>query len=458
MNIKKALILIGFLVSQLPGVIHAQDNVIDEIVWIVGDEAILKSDVERQRMQMLNERQRFQGDPYCVIPENLAIQKLYLNQAKLDSIEADEGNVIRYVDSRINTMINELGSQEKLEEYMNKKLSQIKEDFKIQVREQQIVQKVKEKLIGDIKLTPSEVRRYFRNISPDSLPMVPTTVEVQIITIEPVIPLEEIDAIKARLREFSDQVMSGSKDFSTLARMYSEDQSTALRGGELGLSSKGTLVPEFANVAFNLSDTKRVSPVVETEYGFHIMQLIEKRGDRINVRHILLRPRVSDKELQDATNRMDSLHNDILANKLTFEEAATYISADKETKMSKGLMVNQNYESSNTGTPKFEMQELPQEIAKVVDGMQVGEISAPFRMTKDPQQKTVVAIVKLRARTLSHKANLTDDFQALRTIVENQKKEELLRDWIVKKQKSTYVRIAEGWRNCDFQFPGWIKE
>ena len=458
MNIKKALILIGFLVSQLPGVIHAQDNVIDEIVWIVGDEAILKSDVERQRMQMLNERQRFQGDPYCVIPENLAIQKLYLNQAKLDSIEADEGNVIRYVDSRINTMINELGSQEKLEEYMNKKLSQIKEDFKIQVREQQIVQKVKEKLIGDIKLTPSEVRRYFRNISPDSLPMIPTTVEVQIITIEPVIPLEEIDAIKARLREFSDQVMSGSKDFSTLARMYSEDQSTALRGGELGLSSKGTLVPEFANVAFNLSDTKRVSPVVETEYGFHIMQLIEKRGDRINVRHILLRPRVSDKELQDATNRMDSLHNDILANKLTFEEAATYISADKETKMSKGLMVNQNYESSNTGTPKFEMQELPQEIAKIVDGMQVGEISAPFRMTKDPQQKTVVAIVKLRARTLSHKANLTDDFQALRTIVENQKKEELLRDWIVKKQKSTYVRIAEGWRNCDFQFPGWIKE
>ena len=458
MNIKKALILIGFLVSQLPGVIHAQDNVIDEIVWIVGDEAILKSDVERQRMQMLNERQRFQGDPYCVIPENLAIQKLYLNQAKLDSIEADESQVIRYVDSRVNTMINELGSQEKLEEYMNKKLSQIKEDFKIQVREQQIVQKVKEKLIGDIKLTPSEVRRYFRNISPDSLPMIPTTVEVQIITIEPVIPLEEIDAIKARLREFSDQVMSGSKDFSTLARMYSEDQSTALRGGELGLSSKGTLVPEFANVAFNLSDTKRVSPVVETEYGFHIMQLIEKRGDRINVRHILLRPRVSDKELQDATNRMDSLHNDILANKLTFEEAATYISADKETKMSKGLMVNQNYESSNTGTPKFEMQELPQEIAKVIDGMQVGEISAPFRMTKDPQQKTVVAIVKLRARTLSHKANLTDDFQALRTIVENQKKEELLRDWIVKKQKSTYVRIAEGWRNCDFQFPGWIKE
>ncbi|MDR2232573.1 MAG: peptidylprolyl isomerase [Tannerella sp.] len=456
--IKKVLILIGLLVVIPAAVLHAQDNIIDEIVWIVGDEAILKSDVEKQRQQMLNERQRFQGDPYCVIPEDIAIQKLYLNQAKLDSIEADEGQVIRFVDSRINTMINELGSQEKLEEYFGKKLSQVKEDFKVQVREQQVVQKVKENLIGDIKLTPSEVRRYFRNISSDSLPTIPTTVEVQIITIEPTISFEETDAIKARLRDFSEQVLKGERDFSTLARLYSEDPSTAMRGGELGLSSKGTLVPEFANVAFNLNDPKRVSPVVETEYGFHIMQLIEKRGDRINVRHILLRPRVSEKELQDATNRMDSLYNDIKAEKVTFDEAATYVSADKDTRNNKGLMVNQNFEGSNVGTPKFEMQELPQEVAKMVDGMQVGEISLPFLMTKEPQQKSVVAIVKLKARTLSHRANLTDDFQALRTIVEDQKKDELLRDWILKKQKSTYVRIAEGWRNCDFQFPGWIKE
>ena len=201
-----------------------------------------------------------------------------------------------------------------------------------------------------------------------------------------------------------------------------------------------------------------MSNIVETEYGFHIIQLIEKRGDRINCRHILLRPRVSDKELMEATVRMDSLYNDIKDAKLTFEEAATYVSSDKDTRNNKGLMVNLNYESSNNaGTPKFEMQDLPQEVAKTIDRMEVGEISAPFQMKTD-KQKDVIAIVKLRARTPSHRANLTDDYQALRAIVENQKKNELLRDWIVKKQKTVYVRITEGWRGCDFQFPGWIKE
>ena len=354
-------------------------------------------------------------------------------------------------------MINELGSREKLEEYYNKKLSQIKEEQQTNVREESIVDKMQQHLVGEVKLTPSEVRRYFRNISPDSLPMVPTTVEVQIITLEPKIPFEETDAIKARLRSFTDMVHNGERDFATLAIAYSEDPGTAMRGGDMDFMSKGSLVPEFANVAFNLNDPRRVSNIVETEYGFHIIQLIEKRGDRIRCRHILLRPRVSDNELMEASARMDSLYSDIIAEKLTFEDAATYVSYDKDTRNNKGLMVNQNYEGSNAGTPKFEMQDLPQEIARVVDQMQVGEISAPFQMKTD-KQKDVIAIVKLKARTPSHRANLTDDFQALRAIVENQKREELLREWIIKKQKTVYVRIADGWRGCDFQFPGWIKD
>jgi len=226
----------------------------------------------------------------------------------------------------------------------------------------------------------------------------------------------------------------------------------------MGMQSKGMLVPEFANVAFNLTDPRRVSNIVETEYGFHIIQLIEKRGDRINVRHILLRPRASEKELNEASTRMDSLYTDILADKLTFEEAATYLSVDKDTRNNKGLMVNQIYESNNFGTPKYEMQELPPEIAKVVDSLQVGQISTPFLMMKEPQQKDVIAIVKLKARTPNHRANLTDDYQALKTMVEDRKKEELLRDWVAKKQKTIYVRIAEGWQKCDFQYPGWIRE
>lgn len=435
----------------------AQDNVIDEIVWVVGDDAILRSDIETQRLYMLNEGQRFDGDPYCVIPEQLAIQKLYLNQAKIDSIKANENQVIQSVDQWMNMAVNQMGSREKLEEYMGKKFSQIKEERKETVREQQIVQQMQQKLIGEIKLTPSEIRKYFNQLPQDSLPTIPTTVEVQIVTMEPKIPFEETDAIKARLRDFTEQVNAGKMEFSTLARLYSEDPGSSVRGGELGFMSKTQLLPEFANVAFNLKDSKRVSQIVQTEYGYHIIQLIEKRGDRINCRHILLKPKVSDKELTEATTRMDSLYNDLKAEKFSFDEAATFVSADKDTHNNKGLMVNQNYESSNYGTPKFEMQELPQEIGKVVYQMEVGDISKPFTMLTD-KQKEVVAIVKLKARVNGHKANLADDFQAMKQLVESRKREELLNDWIRKKQKTTYVRISEGWKNCDFKYPGWVKE
>ena len=435
----------------------AQDNVIDEIVWVVGDDAILRSDVETQRLYLQQEGQRLDGDPYCFIPEQMAIQKLYLNQAKIDSITANENSVIQTVDQWMNMAVNQIGSREKLEEYFGKKFSEIKEERKEIVREQQIVQQMQQEIVGEVKLTPSEVRRYFSQLSQDSLPNIPTTVEVQIITMEPKIPFEETDAIKARLRDFTEQINSGKMEFSTLARLYSEDPGSAARGGELGFMSKTQLLPEFANVAFNLKDPKRVSQIVQTEYGYHIIQSIEKRGDRINCRHLLLRPRVSDTELTEAMARMDSLYNDLKAEKFTFDEAATFLSYDKDTRNNKGLMVNQDYESSHMGTPKFEMQELPQEIGKIVYEMEVGDISKPFTMLTD-KQKEVVAIVKLRARVEGHKANLADDYQALKSIVEARKKEELLNDWIIEKQRTTYVRISEGWRNCDFKYPGWVKE
>ena len=450
-------ILAVFFLTCLSCAVMAQENVIDEIVWVVGDDAILRSDVESQRLYLQNEGQRFDGDPYCVIPEEMAIQKLYLNQAKLDSVEVDENQVIQQADQWVNWAINQIGSKEKVEEYFNKKISQIKEEQKEKFREQQTVQRMQRELVGDIKLTPSEVRRYYNNLSKDSLPTIPTTVVVQIITREPKIPLEEIDAIKARLRQFTDDVNTGKYEFSTLARLYSEDPGSAMKGGELGFTGKGLLAPEFANVAFNLNDPKKVSQIVQTEYGYHIIQLIEKRGDRINCRHILLKPKVSEKELTATTARMDSLYNDLQDKKFTFEEAATFLSSDKDTRNNKGLMVNLKSEGNNNGTPKFEMAELPQEIGKIVDNMEVGDISKPFTMITD-KQKDVVAIVKLKSRVEHHKANLADDYQALKTIVEAKKREELLKNWIIKKQKSTYVRISDGWRNCDFKYPGWIKE
>ena len=450
-------ILTVFILACLSCAVSAQENVIDEIVWVVGDDAILRSDVENQRLYIQNEGERLDGDPYCVIPERLAIQKLYLNQAKLDSIEVNESQVIQEAERWINYAINQIGSKEQLEEYFNKKISQLKEERKEMLMEQQTVQQMQRKLIGEIKLTPAEVRRYYNQIPKDSLPNIPTTVEVQIITMEPKIPFEETDAIKDRLRQFTEDVNSGKYEFSTLARLYSEDPESAKRGGELGFVGKASLLPEFANVAFNLKDPKKISQIVQTEYGYHIFQLIEKRGDRINCRHILLKPKVADKEMNECMARMDSLYNDLTAKKFSFEEAATFLSADKDTRNNKGLMVNQHMESSNSGTPKFEMAELPQEIGKMVYTMQVGDISKPFTMIND-KQREVVAIVKLKARVEQHKANISDDYQVLKTIVEDQKREELLKDWIRKKQKSTYVRISDGWQNCDFQYPGWVRE
>ncbi len=455
-RMKKILTVCMFV--SLSCVLWAQDNVIDEIVWVVGDDAILLSDIESHRLYMQNEGQRFDGDPYCVIPEQLAVQKLFLNQAELDSVEVNENSVIQETDRWINYAINNVGSKEKLEEYFGKRISEIKTERKEMIMEQQRVQQMQSQLVGEIKVTPAEVRKYYSQLSKDSLPMVPTSVEVQIIMMEPRIPFEETDAIKARLRQYTEDINSGKYEFSTLARLYSEDEGSAVRGGELGFMGKGTLLPEFANVAFNLNDPKKVSQIVQTEYGFHIIQLIEKRGDRVNCRHILLKPKVSEKELNECLTRMDSLYADLEAQKFSFEDAATYISSDKDTKNNKGLMVNQNYESRNNGTPKFEMAELPQEIGKVVYTMNVGDISKPFTMINEKNQKEVVAIVKLRARVEQHKANIVDDYQELKKIVEARKKEELLQNWIVKKQKSTYVRIADGWQNCDFQYPGWIKE
>jgi peptidyl-prolyl cis-trans isomerase SurA len=438
-------------------IVVAQENVIDEIIWVVGDDAILRSDVEKQRLFMQNEGQRLDGDPYCILPEQIAIQKLYLHQAKIDSIDVNETQILQRVEQWMNNAVNVIGTREKMEEYFNMKYSQIKEQRKELLREQQIVQQMQSHLVGEIKLTPSDVRKFYNQIPKDSLPNISTTVEVQIITLEPKIPLEETDAIKARLREFTELIGKEQYTFSALARLYSEEKESAARGGELGFMGKADLLAEFANVAFNLTDSRRVSNIVETEYGYHIIQLIEKRGDRINCRHILLRPRVSEKELTEATTRLDSLYADIQADKFTFEEAATYVSYDKDTRNNKGLMVNQNYESNNVGTSKFELQELPPEIGRTVYDMKVGEISKPFTMMTN-KQKEVVAIVKLKARTEAHKANMTDDYLTLKNMVEVRKREELLNNWIAQKQKTTYVRITDGWRNCDFRYPGWIKE
>ena len=428
----------------------AQDNVIDEVVWVVGDEAILKSDIEEERIRAQYEGEKLDGDPYCVIPERIAIQKLFLHQAAIDSIEVSESEVLSRVEQQTNFYINQIGSKEKMEEYFNKTTTQIREQLRDNIRDGLTVQEMQKKIVGDIKVTPAQVRRYFKDLPPDSIPYVTTQVEVQIITLEPKIPQEEIDRVKGQLREYTDRINSGNTQFSTLARLYSEDPASAKFGGEMDFMGRGMLDPAFANVAFNLTDPKKVSKIVESEFGFHIIQLVEKRGDRIKVRHLLLKPRVSEEDLMAATARLDSIADDIRNNKFSFEDAALYISSDKDTRNNHGLMPNKE-----TGTSKFQMQELPPEVAKTVDKMNVGEISKAFTMINE-KGKEICAIVKLKTRINGHKATITDDYQQLKDVVLEKRRAEKLDKWIREKQKSTYVRIDENWRNCDFKYPGWI--
>ena len=453
--LKVLLLVVAFVPYQH---IVCQNNIIDEIAWVVGDEAILKSEVEDYRKEILMQNQRIEGDPYCFIPEQMAINKLFLDQAKLDSVQVQEREVNRIADLYINEYISNIGSTQKVEEYFQKDMATIREDTRKMVREQQMIQSVQQKHFGDITLAPSEIRKYYGKIPQDSIPFIPTTIEVQIITVNPKIPLSVTDAIKARLRDFTEQINSGKNSFSTLALLYSEDPASAVRGGELGFSDRSAFVPEFANVAFSLTDPKKVSNIVETEYGFHIIQLIERRGDRANFRHILLKPKVPQAELDSAIMRLDSIKTLIDTKKITFEEAATFFSSDKDTRNNKGIMVNTNRQSSYYSTPRFQLNELNQDIANVVGNMKVGEISKPFIMIdKNGSGKQVAAIVKVTNRIEGHKANLNNDYQVIKSMAENARRQEMIDEWLKEKIKTTYVRIDPAWRNCKFKYDGWLK-
>ena len=430
-----------------------EKSIVDEVIWVVGDEAILKSDVEEARLQAEQEGTRWNGDPDCVIPEQIAVQKLFLHQAAIDSIEVTESEIMQEVEAQINYWTQMVGSKEKLEEYKKQSIAQMRNELHDTMRDRKMAEEMRKELVKDIAVTPAEVRRFFKDLPEDSIPYVPTEVEVQIITQTPKIEQEEINRVKEQLREFTDRVTKGETQFSTLARLYSEDPGSARQGGELGYTGRGTLDPAFANVAFNLTSPNKVSKIVESEFGFHIIQLIDKRGDKINCRHILLKPVVSDSSITKSLSRLDSIRTDINNGKFSFDDGATYISDDKDTRANKGLMANVKDMSR---TSRFKMDELPPEVARAIDTLKIGSISAPFQMI-NARGKTVCAIAKLKNRVEGHKATITEDFQVMKAVVENKRRMEKLHQWVCDKIKATYVRINDRYRDCKFEYQGWVR-
>ena len=431
-----------------------QKTVADEVIWVVGDEAILLSDVEQLRAQYEAEGMTLPGNPDCRLPEQIAVQKLFLHQAALDSIEVTEAEISQGVEQQINYWISMIGSKEKLEEYRKMPLTKIRQSLHDDYKNSQLAQRMREKLVEDIKVTPSEVRQYFRNMPEDSIPYVPTEVEVEIITRTPKIPIEEINRVKDELRGYTERIQKGETTFQTLARFYSEDPGTARNGGELDYTGRGMLDPAFAAVAFNLTDSRKISKIVESEFGFHIIQLIDKRGDKIKVRHILRKPRVSQEAIDEGINMLDSLTTEMANGKFTFEEAATYVSDDKDTRSNKGLMFNSTEDGR---TSKFRMQDLPTEVARVIEKMKVGDVSPAFTMTNN-RGKTVCAVVKLKSRVEGHRATITEDFQVMKDVVLSKRKAEFIHEWVKKKIKNTYISMKSRYKNGDYENDGWVQE
>lgn len=446
--------LVFFTASASFGQSVKKKNVVDEVIWVVGDSPILLSDVEEMRISM-----EMQGEvvenPYATIPEELAIQKLFMHQAELDSIEVNEQFNTNIADEKVNEAIQAYGSRENVEAMAHKSIAQLRESFKEMGRMQQMVQGVQNNLTSNIRVTPAEVRDYFSKMPEDSLPYINTQVEVQIVTSVPKVSREEIERIEGQLREYARQVNEGEKSFAHLARMYSQDGS-ARNGGELGLSGRNQWVPEFSNVAFSLTDPKKVSRIVRTEFGFHIMQLIEKRGDKVNVRHIILKPEIEESEYDRCIGRLDSIASDIREGKFTFEEAAQVLSDDKDTRLNKGIMANTNMMTGEV-TSRFEMKDLPQDVAKIVANMAIGEISPAVRIMDEKKGSEVCALIKLKNRIEGHYANMSEDFQVLKSVVENKRKQEIMDKWLNNKIKSTYTRVSPDWRDYNFKHEGWIK-
>jgi len=458
-NMRKLSLLLLAL-TLLTGGLKAQQNkknIIDEVIWIVGDEAILKSDVETMILDAEINRRPIEGNPYCIFPEQIAIEKLYLHQAAIDSITVNESYINSISDRELEYYINNAGSAQKLEEYMRRPISQLRDEIRTRNRTRSMAQQMQAKLVEKIEATPAEVRRYFSNIPADSLPTIPEQVELQVLSLLPPIPQAEINRVKEQLREFTERVNKNPGDFSLLARLYSDDVESAKKGGELGFAGRGIYDPDFASVAFNMQDPNKVSRIVETQFGFHIIQFIERRGDKVNVRHILMRPKATSDVKTQGINKLDSLANLIRENKITFEQTVMAYSQDKNTRMNAGLMMQQDKYTGSI-TSKYEYQDLPPEIARAAYAMNVGEVSKAFTMIDQTTGNEVIAVVKMKSKIPTHKANVKEDYQMLKSFLEEKKKSEFLQEWVAKKQKETYISIDPEYRDCNFTYSGWLNK
>ena len=441
----KRLFLIVFIVISFISLKAQEPQVIDRVVAVVGQNIILQSDIEAQYMQF-----RLQGgikgsaqSIRCEILEDLMFKKLMLNQAEMDSITVTDEQVDAEVDRLVRYFVSQLGSQENLEKYYKKTMPEIKEELFRMRKEQMLVEQVEQTMLANVEVTPAEVRKCYYELPSDSIPMINSKYEIAHIVKKPAITLDQKLEVKDRLYKMRKRILDGER-FSTLALLYSEDPGSAKKGGELGFHGRGEFAPEFEAAAFNLRDGE-ISEVVETEFGFHIIQMIERRGDFINVRHILLTVKVSPEALQEAYDELSDVAGLIRNDSITFDEAVRKYSDEKD-KTNGGVLVN-----PNTGGTLFDASELDQQVSFTVNRMNVGDLSDPVPM-KTSDNKDAYRLIYLKKKTLPHKANLKDDYTFIRDLAMQKKREELINKWIINKSQKAYIKVIDDFRDCEFIF------
>ncbi|KPL12450.1 MAG: hypothetical protein AMS26_17720 [Bacteroides sp. SM23_62] len=444
----KSLLSTILLAGTMLGGLSGQSFILDRVVAVVGEFVILQSDIEGAHLQNKAQGVSLPGDEKCAILENFLGEKLLLNQAKIDSIEVSESSVEMELDNRLSYFISMIGSPEALEDYFGKTILEIKEDMRSSVRDASITRQMQSTITGEVTVTPSEIQDYYNGLSRDSIPYIDSKVELSQIVQYPPVDEAAIFEVKQTLLDLRRRILDGQK-FTTLAVLYSEGPS-ASKGGEIGFMGKGELDPEYAKAAFSLKEGG-VSTIVESSFGYHIIQLIERREERVNTRHILMKPKVKPEAIRATTRKLDSIAKLVRTDSVTFDLAARIYSEDKNTAVNGGIMVN-----PATNTTTFTMDELqPAEFIALRD-LKVGEITEAFK-SEDENGKDVYKIIRLRNRSSPHRANLKDDYMVLQEMALGMKKQEVFQQWIDEKIEETYVHVDNSFAGCQFSRKGWVK-
>jgi len=423
----------------------AQDGkVIDKVVAVVGNKPLLYSDIQQQLLQI--QSQEVLGDEVeCEILESLLLEKLLLNQAELDSVFVSETQVNAELDNRIRYFESQVGSIKRIEEIFGKSLLEIKEDFYKKIEDRMRVEQVQSKITQSVNVNPKDVREFYNCIPQGSLPVVNVQVEVAHLVIQPQVSEAEKLRVRQQLEQWRDEIVKGEKTFATTAVFESDDPGTKSKGGEFGWVNRGEFVPEFDRVAFSIKEGE-ISQVFETDYGYHILELFERRGDRYRGRHILKTPKVGSDELYKARNKCDSILNLINNKEITFEKAVEQFSTDKDTKYSKGLI----YDPYSTSS-KFDIENLDRQLFLAIEGTNPDEVKGPFVIqTNDGKQG--YRLVKLVSRTEPHRANLNDDYQLITNMATNAERQKVLKNWVNAQLVSTYIKLDDEYKDCTFEF------